>query len=90
MKAGLYSIFRKPGNCVILLPDRSRIVGENEMRRTVHIVITALIMLVVSRFMVRIVDATVGIDQDFGILVLFLIIVNTLIGFIAYRCCRRS
>ena len=60
------------------------------MKRTVHIVITALIMLVVSRFIIRIVDATVGIDQDFGILVLFLILVNSLIGFAGYRCYRRS
>ena len=60
------------------------------MKKTVYIVVTVLIMLIVSRFMVRIVDATVGIDQDFGILVLFLILVNSLIGFIAYRCCRRS
>ena len=66
------------------------IVVEDEVKKTVYIVVTALIMLIVSRFMVRIVDATVGIDQDYGILVLFLIIVNTLIGFIAYRCCRRS
>ena len=60
------------------------------MKKTVYIVVTALIMLIVSRFIIRIVDATVQIDRDFGILVLFLIIVNTLIGFIAYRCCRRS
>ena len=66
------------------------IVVEDEVKKTVYSVVTALIMLIVSRFIIRIVDATVGIDQDFGILVLLLIIVNTLIGFIAYRCCRRS
>ena len=66
------------------------IVMEDEVKKTVYIVVTALIMLIVSRFIIRIVDATVQIDRDFGILVLFLIIVNTLIGFIAYRCCRRS
>ena len=66
------------------------IVMEDEVKKTVYIVVTALIMLIVSRFIIRIVDATVGIDRDIGILVLFLIIVNTLIGFIAYRCCRRS
>ena len=66
------------------------IVVEDEVKKTVYIVVTALIMLIVSRFMVRIVDATVGIDQDYGILVLFLILVNSLIGFIGYRCCRRS
>ena len=66
------------------------IVVEDEVKKIVYIVVTVLIMLIVSRFIIRIVDATVGIDQDFGILVLLLIIVNTLIGFIAYRCCRRS
>ena len=55
------------------------IVVEDEVKKTVYIVVTVLIMLIVSRFMVRIVDATVGIDQDFGILVLFLILVNSLI-----------
>ena len=53
------------------------IVVEDEVKKTVYIVVTVLI-------------TTVGIDRDIGILVLFLIIVNTLIGFIAYRCCRRS
>ena len=66
------------------------IVVEDEVKKTVYSVVTALIMLIVSRFIIRIVDATVQIDRDIGILVLFLIIVNTLIGFIAYRCCRRS
>ena len=66
------------------------IVVEDEVKKTVYIVVTALIMLIVSRFMVRIVDATVGIDQDYGILVLFLILVNSLIGFAGYRCYRRS
>lgn len=66
------------------------IVMEDEVKKTVYSVVTALIMLIVSRFIIRIVDATVGIDRDIGILVLFLIIVNTLIGFIGYRCCRRS
>lgn len=66
------------------------IVVEDEVKKTVYIVVTVLIMLIVSRFIIRIVDATVQIDRDIGILVLLLIIVNTLIGFIAYRCCRRS
>lgn len=60
------------------------------MKKTVHIVITVLIMLIVSRFIIRIVDATVRIDRDMGILVLLLIIINSLIGFIGYRCWRRS
>ncbi len=37
-------------------------------------------MLIVSRFIVRIVDATVQIDEDIGILIVLLIIVNSAIG----------
>ena len=39
-------------------------------------------MLIVSRFIVRIVDATVQIDNDIGMLILLLIIVNAAIGFV--------
>lgn len=37
-------------------------------------------MLIVSRFIVRIVDATVQIDNDIGMLIFLLIIVNAAIG----------
>ena len=46
------------------------------MRKILHLTITILIMLVVSRFVVRLVDATVQIDDDIGLLILLLVIVN--------------
>lgn len=37
-------------------------------------------MLVVSRFVIRLVDATVQIDDDIGLLILLLVIVNAIIA----------
>ena len=37
-------------------------------------------MLVVSRFVLRLVDATVQIDDDIGLLILLLVIVNAIIA----------
>ncbi|MBR4163062.1 MAG: hypothetical protein IKR11_06020 [Solobacterium sp.] len=54
------------------------------MKKSLHIAVTILIMLIVSRFLVRIVDATVQIDDDIGILILLLIAVNAAIGGISY------
>ena len=42
-------------------------------------------MLIVSRFIVRIVDATVQIDDDLAILLLLLLLVNAAIGFVSYK-----
>lgn len=42
-------------------------------------------MLIVTRFVVRIVDATVQIGNDIGVLIALLIAVNGLIAFIAYK-----
>ena len=50
------------------------------MRKILHLTITILIMLVVSRFVVRLVDATVQIDDDIGLLILLLVIVNAIIA----------
>ncbi len=47
-------------------------------------------MLIVSRFIVRIVDATVQIDNDIGILAVFVIIVNMVLGYISYRIYRAT
>jgi len=41
-------------------------------------------MLIVSGFLVRIVDATVQIDEDIGVLVVLLSVVNAAIGGISY------
>ena len=42
-------------------------------------------MLIVSRFVIRIVDATVQIDDDIGLLLLLLAAVNAVIGLISYE-----
>ncbi len=47
-------------------------------------------MLIVSRFIVRIVDATVQIDNDIGMLIFLLIIVNAVIGFVGYKIYQRT
>ena len=40
------------------------------MKKILHIAVTVVIMLVVSRFIVRIIDATVQIDDDIGLVLL--------------------
>ena len=49
-------------------------------RKTAFISVTLIIMLIVSRFMIRIVDATVQIDDDITVLVLLLTAMNAAIG----------
>ena len=58
------------------------------MKKTLYILSTLAVMLVVSRFVIRIVDATVQIDNDIGMLVLLLLLVNAVIGWIGWRLCR--
>ncbi len=60
------------------------------MKKTVFLVSTIALMLIVSRFIVRIVDATVQIDNDVGVLLLFLILVNAVIGLVSYKLYRAS
>ncbi len=55
------------------------------MSKTVFTLSTAAVMLIVSRFVVRIVDATVGIDDDIGVLILLLLIVNGIIVYAGIR-----
>ena len=57
-------------------------------RKYIFIALTVLVMLAVSRFAVRIVDATVQIDDDTGILVLMLAGLNVLIALISFRLYR--
>ncbi len=59
------------------------------MRKILHLTITILIMLVVSRFVVRLVDATVQIDDDIGLLILLLVIVNAIIAGLSLYVFRR-
>ena len=54
-----------------------------------YIAVTIMIMLIVSRFLVRIIDATVQIDDDIGILVLLLVAVNAVIGAASYLLYRK-
>ena len=46
------------------------------MKKAMHITVTIIIMLIASRFLVRIVDATVQIDEDIGALVVLLAVIN--------------
>ena len=55
------------------------------MKKAIHITVTLVIMLVVSRFLIRITDATVQIDDDIGLLLLLLEAVNAVIGLISYK-----
>jgi hypothetical protein len=48
-----------------------------------------MIMLIVSRFFVRIVDAAVQIDDDIGMLFLLLAVINAAIGAVSYLLYRR-
>ena len=59
------------------------------MRKILHLTITILIMLVVSRFVVRLVDATVQIDDDIGLLILLLVILNAGIAGLSLYAFRR-
>ena len=59
-------------------------------KKTVCMLSTLAIMLIVSRFIVRIVDATVQIDDDIGILLLLLLLVNTVIGLVGYKLYRAA
>ena len=59
------------------------------MRKILHLIITILIMLVVSRFVVRLVDATVQIDDDIGLLILLLVILNAGIAGLSLYAFRR-
>ena len=60
------------------------------MRKIIHVIITILIMLVVSRFVIRLVDATVQIDNDFGLLILLLVILKAGIVGLSVYIFRRS
>ena len=60
------------------------------MKKIVYSLSTLAIMLIVSRFIVRIVDATVQIDDDLAILLLLLLLVNAVIGWIGCKLYRAA
>ena len=53
-------------------------------RKTAFVAATLIIMLIVSRFVIRIVDAAVQIDDDITALLLLLVVVNMAIGGCSY------
>ena len=63
--------------------------SEKQMKKYLHIILTIMIMLIVSRFLVRIVDATVQIGDDIGTLILLLAITNVIIVTISYLVYRK-
>ena len=60
------------------------------MRKNFFIVVTFLVMLITSGFVVRIVDATVQIDDDIGLLATLLAAVNAIVGFLSYKLYKRA
>lgn len=59
------------------------------MKKVLHITVTIIIMLIASRFLVRMVDATVQIDDDIGLLVVLLAALNAAVGGISYLLYRK-
>ena len=59
------------------------------MKKILHIAVTVVIMLVVSRFIVRIIDATVQIDDDIVLLLLLVAAADAVIGLVSARIYRR-
>jgi hypothetical protein len=60
------------------------------MKKAVHVATTTVIMLITSRFLVRIIDATVQIDDDITVLLLLLTAVNAAIGVCSYMLYRKQ
>ncbi|MBQ3272643.1 MAG: hypothetical protein IJI33_07130 [Solobacterium sp.] len=58
------------------------------MKKILHIAVTVVTMLVVSRFIVRIIDATVQIDDDIGLVLLLVAAADAVIGLISARLYR--
>ena len=59
------------------------------MKKVLHITVTIINMLIASRFLVRMVDATVQIDDDIGLLVVLLAVLNAAVGGISYLLYRK-
>ena len=53
------------------------------MKKAIFIITTVFIMLITSRFVIRIVDATVQIDNDIAFLIILLIVLNVVIGMLS-------
>ena len=55
------------------------------MKKTCYIIVTVLSMLIISRFLIRIFDATKQIDNYWWLMWLLLILTNVAIGYFSYR-----
>ena len=53
------------------------------MKKAIFIITTVFIMLITSRFVIRIVDATVQIDNDIALRIILLIVLNVVIGMLS-------
>ena len=53
------------------------------MKKAIFIITTVFIMLITSRFVIRIVDATVQINNDIARLIILLIVLNVVIGMLS-------
>lgn len=53
------------------------------MKKAIFIITTVFILLITSRFVIRIVDATVQIDNDIALLIILLIVLNMVIGMLS-------
>lgn len=53
------------------------------MKKAILIITTVFIMLITSRFVIRIVDATVQIDNDIALFIILLIVLNVVIGMLS-------
>ena len=53
------------------------------MKKAIFIITTVFIMLITSRFVIRIVDATVQIDNDIALLIILLTVLNVVIGMLS-------
>ena len=60
------------------------------MKKTIYIVTTVLIMMIASRFFIRIIDATVQIDDDIGLLMIAVIALNAAIGALSFFLYKRT
>ena len=60
------------------------------MRKIFFVVVTFLVMLITSGFVVRIVDATVQIDDDIGLLATLLAAVDAIIGVLGYKLYKKA
>lgn len=59
------------------------------MKKTCYIISTILIMLITSRLLIRIVDATVQIDDDIVLLIIMLVALNAVIGILSFFLYRK-